>query len=214
MVESKSEPTSYLYYIESCDLKCLFLFLPIKYRHPPKVLSSAFLTLVCLYVLGLCANGSKICISEAQSSQNSQLTLFPSFLSNFPFFSFLLLSSPVILLPSLSHFKHFLSICYMLATGMGTPPPWCSSHSTFISSSVLNRRKQRLREFIQLAKGEQLASVEPGLLPIFFPEMFAHFFMLLRDHLTVSECAHCFLTFYPCLCCFLLFCQNSTYSSR
>lgn len=53
----------------------------------------------------------------------------------------------------------------MLVMVLGTSHTWCYSHSTFLSSSVLNRRKQRLRDVMQLAKGKQLARVEPGLVP-------------------------------------------------
>lgn len=42
----------------------------------------------------------------------------------------------------------------MLVTMIGTSLAWSYSHCTLVSNSVLNRRKERLREAVQLAKGQ------------------------------------------------------------
>lgn len=55
----------------------------------------------------------------------------------------------------------------MLVTIIGASHAWSYSHSTLISSSILIRRKWRLREVMHLTKSQTSTSVWPGLEPTF-----------------------------------------------
>lgn len=114
LVELKSRPVFYPYSIVSHDLMCYFVFPLTKGRYPLYFCPLPCLVCeVCLHVLGLYANCSKISILSPNVSKFSTflpsllpLDLFPTFLPFFP-----------LSLPSISFlfcFKHFLSIYCML----------------------------------------------------------------------------------------------------
>lgn len=55
----------------------------------------------------------------------------------------------------------------LLITMTGTSHAGSHFQCTLIGNSFLNRRKERLREVVQLAKGQTLESIDPGLEPLF-----------------------------------------------
>lgn len=167
-----------------------------------------------LNVLGLYANGSKIYILSPNLSKP------PTSLPPFPSLSFRSSLTPSFLYalpPSLSSFlfcfKHSLSIHYMLVTVIGTSHAWSYSHCTLVSNSVLNRRKERLREVVQLAKG-QTARKYRSRFGASYPLKSFHTFSCCWE---ITDCFLNMHTAFPLAALrmmFPLFCQNSTHSSR